>query len=63
MEKILHLLFSEPDDVLAPLISVLLDSDGGSVTCLYPDPVCAKPVDWNRFLKDVFSHERIICWW
>ncbi|MEJ2037776.1 MAG: hypothetical protein P8X55_02430 [Desulfosarcinaceae bacterium] len=63
MKKILHLLFSEPDEVATRLISAMMDREGGSVACLYPDPVSAAPVDWDRFLEDVFSHDRIICWW
>ena len=63
--KTLHLLCSEPDDAVTRLILTMMDGDGDgdSVACLYPDTVAGAPVDWRRVLKDVFAHEKIICWW
>jgi hypothetical protein len=63
MSNILHILRSEPDETVEALVSALADRAGTTVVCLYSDSVNALPVDWDRLLDDIFSHDRVICWW
>lgn len=63
MSNILHILRSEPDETVEALVSAMVDEEGATVVCLYDDSVNNVPVDWNRLLDDIFSHDRIICWW
>ncbi len=56
--KILHILRSEPDDLVEQLVENLSGEDGATVTSLYQDDV-----DWWRLVDDIFSHQKIICWW
>ena len=60
---ILHLLCSEPDDIVIDLIASISGGQGATVVSLYPDDVAKIPVDWNRLVDDVMSHEKTICWW
>lgn len=63
MSNTLHILRSEPDETVEALVSALANEEGATVVCLYGDRVNDVPVDWNRLLDDIFSHDRIICWW
>lgn len=63
MSNLLHILRSEPDETVEALVSALVDEEGATVVCLYGDSVNNVPVDWNRLLDDIFSHDRVICWW
>jgi hypothetical protein len=63
MSKTLHILRSEPDEMVFDLVAALADEDGATVVCLYDDRVSKVPVDWDRLLDDIFSHTRVICWW
>jgi NDP-sugar pyrophosphorylase family protein len=63
MKTILHILRSEPDETVEALVSALVEEKGATVVCLYGDSVNNVPVDWHRLLDDIFSHDRVICWW
>lgn len=63
MPKILHLLRSVPDDTVADLITAMSGDGGATVISLYPDDVAQTPVDWNRIVRDIMAHDKIICWW
>ena len=63
MSKILHILRSEPDEVVTGLVAALSKDEGTTAVCLYSDSVSKVPVDWNRLLDDIFSYDQIICWW
>ena len=63
MSKILHILRSEPDEIIASMVSAMSDDDGAKVVCLYLDSVSPVPVDWERLLDDIFDHDQVICWW
>ena len=54
----LHILRSEPDDVSRQLIQGLSNGGEGSEVHLYDGPV-----DYARLVQDIFSHDRVICWW
>jgi hypothetical protein len=61
--KILHLLLSEPDEIVSDLIASISGSSGATVVSLYPDDIAQVPINWNRVLDDIMSHEQSICWW
>jgi hypothetical protein len=61
--KILHLLHSEPDDIVIDLIAAISGNHGATVVSLYPDDVAQIPVDWPRVVDDVMAYDTIICWW
>ena len=63
MTKVLHLLRSVPDDTVADLICAMSAGEGATVISLYPDDVAATPVDWDRVIRDIMAHDKIICWW
>ena len=63
MAHILHLLRSEPDETVKTLIEALDHDQGSKVVCLYPDAIADTPMDWPRLVDDIFTHDRVICWW
>ena len=63
MTKILHILRSEPDEMVESLVHALGEDDGTTVVCLYLDSVSGVQVNWHRLIDDIFNHERVICWW
>ncbi len=63
MSGTLHILRSEPDETIAALVAAMGGEGGTKVVCLYLDNVSPAPVDWDRLLEDIFSHDRVICWW
>ena len=62
MMRILHILCSEPDGVVEKWVERISGEDGVTVTSLYRDDVSQVPVDWDRLVQDIFSHDRVICW-
>jgi hypothetical protein len=63
MPRILHILRSEPDAIVEKWVERISGEDGVTVTSLYRDHVSRLPVDWPRLVDDIFSHDRVICWW
>lgn len=55
--KILYLLKSTPDRSTRRIIEV--QSAGSEVTTV---DLTAGPVDYDRLVADIFSHDRVICW-
>jgi hypothetical protein len=62
LPKTLHILLSEPNETTANLIQRLSADGSATVTALYPDGINPTPVDWDRLVVDIFSHDRVICW-
>ena len=56
--KLLHILRSEPDETIEKLINNLTENDEATVK-----PIFQGDVDWSRLVDDIFSHDKIICWW
>ena len=56
--KILHILKSEPDGNVEKLMNVVTDGDGSKVQALYNGDI-----NWSTLVDDIFSHDKIICWW
>ena len=55
---VLHILRTEPDDIVEKLIEELSGQEDTSITLLYQEDV-----DWSRLVDDIFSHQKVICWW
>ncbi len=56
--KLLHILRSQPDDLVRFLIGKMAQGDGSIEVPLYRGPV-----DYDRLVKEIFQSDRVICWW
>lgn len=56
--KVLHILRSEPDETVEKLCGLVSKSGESSVMALYE-----KEVDWAALVDEIFSHDKVICWW
>lgn len=57
--KLLNILRSEPDETVEKLINGLAgDNDDTTVK-----PLFQGDIDWSRLVDDIFSHDKVICWW
>lgn len=56
--KVLNLLRSEPDDMVAQCVEAFLEDDGSKKIALYEGNV-----DWSEVVDEIFAHDKVICWW
>lgn len=56
--KVLNLLRSEPDDMVAQCVEAFLEDDGSKKIALYEENV-----DWSELVDEIFAHDKVICWW
>ncbi len=56
--KVLHILRTEPDDTVEAIMEAFSVEEVVNVTALYKSDV-----DWSRLVDDIFSHDKVICWW
>ncbi|MEK6194130.1 MAG: hypothetical protein N2F24_07880 [Deltaproteobacteria bacterium] len=63
MAKVLHILKSEPDETIAKVIEAQSVEGEVAVVSLYRDEISGNAVDWSRLVEDIFSYDRVICWW
>lgn len=56
--KILHVHKSEPDEVIKTLMIPLLEGSDVQKFELYNGDV-----DYDKLVKLVFEHDKVICWW
>lgn len=56
--KVLHILRSEPDEIVETLGEAVSKENQSSVTMLYE-----AQVDWEGLVDDIFLHDKVICWW
>ena len=56
--KVLHVLKSEPGESVEKFTNFLAVHHETSVVVLYEDKV-----DWDVLVDDIFSHDKVICWW
>ena len=56
--KILHILRSEPDNNVETFMNVITDGDESKAQVLYNGDI-----NWSTLVDDIFSHDKIICWW
>lgn len=56
--KVLHVLKSEPDDILQKLMEPVSEGIEVQQFELYK-----KDVDYDKLIELVFDHDKVICWW
>ncbi|HYQ80412.1 MAG TPA: hypothetical protein VEP68_02865 [Anaeromyxobacteraceae bacterium] len=56
--KILHILRSEPDDLVRRLIKALSEGESSNEIPLYRGAV-----DYPKLVASIFGSDRVICWW
>jgi hypothetical protein len=56
--RILHLLRTEPGTAVEKFIECFSDEEECAVKILYQDNI-----DWDRLVDDIFSYDKVICWW
>ncbi len=62
MNKLLHILRSEPSDTVQQLIEAMAGDEGVTVAVLYQDDIARMPVNWQRLVDDIFAADKVICW-
>lgn len=56
--KILHILRSEPDEVVKNLIKASSEGNEAQQFELYEEDV-----DYDTLIELVFEHDKVVCWW
>jgi len=56
--KILHILRTEPDDTVKNILAATTNGDQSKTVQLHHGDV-----DWFRLVDDIFSHDKVVCWW
>ena len=56
--KILHILRTEPDETVKNIVASTTNGDESSTAELFKGEI-----DWPGLVDDIFSHDKIICWW
>jgi len=56
--KILHILRSEPDEMVRMFIREISQVEESVEIPLYREEV-----DYDRVVEDIFDSDRVICWW
>ena len=63
MAKVLHILKSEPDETVSRVIAAQSFEEEVAVVSLYRDEITGHAVNWSRLVEDIFTYDRVICWW
>ena len=63
MAKVLHILKSEPDETVSRVIAAQSFKEEVAVVSLYRDEITGHAVNWSRLVEDIFTYDRVICWW
>jgi hypothetical protein len=56
--KILHILRTEPDETVKEMVALTTNGDQSKTAELFKGDI-----DWSQLVDDIFSHDKIICWW
>ncbi len=56
--KVLHVLKSEPDEIVQTLMAPLSEGNNSRRFEMY-----AEDVDYDKLVEMVFEHDKVICWW
>jgi hypothetical protein len=56
--KVLHVLKSEPDEIVSRLMKQLSEDNEARQFEMYQGAV-----DYDKLVELVFEHEKVICWW
>jgi hypothetical protein len=54
---ILHILKSEPDESVEEILEAFSEEEVSTVRLFEGE------VDWAALVDDIFSHDKVICWW
>jgi len=55
--NVLHILKTEPDETVQELMQAFADDEVSTV------PLFEGGVDWEGLVDEIFSADKIICWW
>ena len=55
--KVLHILKSEPDESIEVFMEAFSEEEVSTVS------IYDGEVDWSALVDDIFSHDKVICWW
>ncbi len=56
--KLLHILRSEPDDLVRRLIQGVSQGESSAEV-----PLTRGPVDYAKLVASIFQSDMVICWW
>jgi len=56
--KILHILRTEADETVKDIVASTTNGYQSKTAELYKGEI-----DWSLLVDDIFSHDKIICWW
>ena len=56
--KILHILRSEPDKMTRSFISQTFE-DAQNIEI----PLYQEDVDYDKFVEEIFTSDKVVCWW
>ena len=56
--KLLNIIRSEPDDTTTPFIESFSKNEGAKNVALYEGDI-----DWSALVDDIFSYDKVVCWW
>ena len=56
--KILNILRSEPDEMVAQCVEAFSRDEEGKKIALYEGEV-----DWAGLVDEIFAHDKVVCWW
>ena len=56
--KILHILRTQPDEMVEKLIKSATNGDRPKAAELYK-----ANLDWAALIDDIFAHDKVISWW
>lgn len=56
--KVLHILRSEPDETVEKLSRAVSSENTITVAPLYQGQV-----NWKALVDEIFTHDKVICWW
>ena len=62
MKKILHILKSRPDEMVANVIEAISAEGESAVVSLYQDEISGRNINWLRLVDDIFDYDQVICW-
>jgi hypothetical protein len=56
--KLLNIIRSEPDDTTKKFIEGFSEDEGAKKVALYEGNI-----DWSELVDDIFSYDKVVCWW
>ena len=56
--KLLNIIRSKPDDTTKTFIESFSKDEGAKKVVLYEGAI-----DWSAVVDDIFSYDKVICWW